>query len=395
MKIVILNVKYSPNLGDGAIAECLEKQLKDRIDGLNITSLDIGGMSDYGLGGSIVQAGLMRKLEKYLPPSLINNIKSFILPSIVKFKYANLWKPILRDCDLIIIGGGQLFMDVDHYFPSRLLIATSLTKKNIPIIVYAVGVSELWTKRGVKMINNIFNYGNLIKAYVRDVKSTVNWHKNINDIKPDIVRDPAFLSKDTYGNIRKEIHPSGRKIVAFGVSDPADLKKHSTNTVVLESIASYLDVIETLVESGFYVKLFTNGFDYYFLDKINKESSSMSKSVKQYIQFCDRARKPYELVEQIASSDVLVANRLHANIIAYSYKIPNIGLGWDTKLKSFFDVINRQDYIITENESVSENIISKVKKTIAVGIDEDMHSDVMKEAKLNFDDLANTIKSSM
>ncbi|MNF57022.1 Polysaccharide pyruvyl transferase [compost metagenome] len=60
----------------------------------------------------------------------------------------------------------------------------------------------------------------------------------------------------------------------------------------------------------------------------------------------DKPKTPSDLVNTINRYDLIVAHRLHANIIAYSLGITSIGLRWDTKLHSFFKSINREHLFI-------------------------------------------------
>ena len=43
MKIALLNVKFSPNLGDGLLSECLERELAEALPGATVVSIDLAG----------------------------------------------------------------------------------------------------------------------------------------------------------------------------------------------------------------------------------------------------------------------------------------------------------------------------------------------------------------
>ena len=62
---------------------------------------------------------------------------------------------------------------------------------------------------------------------------------------------------------------------------------------------------------------------------------------------------PEELAHLISSYDAIVAHRLHANIIAYSYAIPHVGLGWDTKMEGFFEATSRDEFLISSFETAA------------------------------------------
>ncbi|MEL6386946.1 MAG: polysaccharide pyruvyl transferase family protein, partial [Pseudomonadota bacterium] len=63
MKLCIFNVKYSPNLGDGVIADCLEAALRRHLPGADIQSCDLAGRTAFGEGLNRSRALAMRTLD--------------------------------------------------------------------------------------------------------------------------------------------------------------------------------------------------------------------------------------------------------------------------------------------------------------------------------------------
>jgi hypothetical protein len=47
-RIVIFNVKYSSNLGDGLIALCLESAIRTALPGAAVDSQDLAGRTKFG-----------------------------------------------------------------------------------------------------------------------------------------------------------------------------------------------------------------------------------------------------------------------------------------------------------------------------------------------------------
>lgn len=398
MKVVILNVKYSPNLGDGVIAECLESQLKTNDSELEVVSLDIGGMSGFQQGGSILGSKLsIMRLVKKLPQPIKKILFRWLMPIVIYFKYRKLWSDVVSDADALIIGGGHLFMDVDHYFPMRLKVASSFAKFNTPIFVHSVGVSKKMSVGGNKMFVSIFENCKLYWASVRDENSFVNWKKNFNLLDPVICRDPGLLSFKTYNfnNVRNQ-RDEQLKVIGLGVSDPASMVPHSDSSegVVCGEISFYIEAIKSLTKY-YEVKVFTNGEDYEFLGRVEQAIAHLPINIKDKVQVLPRPTIPKQLVEIIVGCDLIIAHRLHANIISYSYQIPHIGLGWDDKLKSFFKYIDREEFLIIKNLENSEALLAKVKKAYAVGINQNTHSKIIDDSSLGITTLYNEIKSSI
>lgn len=391
MKIGILNIKYGPNLGDGAIAECIESQLKLAIPDVQIVAIDIGGREDFGAEGSIVGAkmSLTTRLG-FLPKCVQSFIKTTFMPPMIKHKYAQQWHEKLHDCDAIIIGGGHLLMDVDLYFPYRIMLAVLQTKPGTPIFVHGVGVSKIWTKRGIKCFRDAFNHGKLISASVRDKQSLDNWNELFPGVKASLCRDPAILAAECYGPINRE-HQRTKKLIAVGVADKDSMRQHADKDmpVIYGEISSYLDLVEKLDSIGYEVMLFTNGADDDYLQKVSAALHANKPELAKRVKVAPKAIKPSELVKQIVSADLLIAHRLHANILAYAYGVPGIGLSWDRKLTSFFEANGRTKYLVC-NEADVDRIPAMVEELLAAGnLD---NSFLVNEAKAGSTTLTSSIK---
>jgi polysaccharide pyruvyl transferase WcaK-like protein len=93
-------------------------------------------------------------------------------------------------------------------------------------------------------------------------------------------------------------------------------------------------------------------------------------------------------VKWIATQDLLIAHRLHANIVAYSCGVPHIGLGWDPKLKNFFESVGRGDFIISKDVTDPRTIPDLAARTVREGIDADKHKKVLDETRATIANLA-------
>ena len=394
MKIRILNIKYGPNLGDGAIAECLEHQLRQSFSNIDIGSLDIGGRNDFGAEGSIVGArlGLTQRLG-FLPNSVQSLIKTTLMPPMVENKYGQMWRKELLGCDAVIIGGGHLLMDVDLYFPYRIMLAIMQLPRGTPIFVHGVGVSKIWTPRGRACFERAFKHGRLISVSVRDKQSLDNWNGLFPNIKATLCRDPAILAADCYGDFPTNKN-SARNRIAFGVADKRSMRQHADKDmpIVCAEIDSYVEMVQQLHDDGHDVTLFTNGADDDYLQKVAGALRKANPNLADEIAVAPRPSRPVDLVRLIANADVLIAHRLHANILAYAYGIPGIGLGWDRKLSSFFEASGRSECLIrTEDEAKMVPVL--VNKLLSAGpVD---HFAMINEARVGSQRLMHSIKDAL
>ena len=386
MKIVLINAKYSANLGDGALSECLEDQIQKRITGSVVSSIDISGSDDFGGHNSMVAGSPMKGIFNIVPDCIQKIIRYTLRPILVRKRFSQKWKEQLEGVDAIVIGGGHLFMDVQRYFPTRILIAVESAAKGTPVFVHAVGVSKKFTKVGQKYFNKAFNHGRFVSGSVRDADSQQKWNSHFNP-QARISWDPALLAFDTYKYSSEDKSQRDRKIVALGVSDPSDMMAHADNQddMIGTGISFFIDTATLLVKEGFNVSLFTNGADQDYLDQVIEALTSQDDDIRQRVSVMPRALKPIELVRQIEQADILVAHRLHANILAYSYKVPSVGLMWDQKVASFFKITRREEYLV--NESSPAQVIEKVKSAVVDGVDEFWHKKVISDTKSSIDRL--------
>jgi len=226
------------------------------------------------------------------------------------------------------------------------------------------------------------------------VQSMTNWTAQFKDPAPSLARDPGILAIDVY-NVQSNLKPTRHADIkgaktALGVSDMGDLTAHANGgTVVGGSIAFYLSLCRELVKDGTAVTLFTNGApdDMLYMDNIRsiveKDSGLQGK-----VKFLPRVLTSTALVKWIATQDLLIAHRLHANIIAYSCGVPHIGLGWDPKLKSFFNSVGRDDFIISMDVANPRIIPDLAARSVREGIDEDRHKKVLDETRATIANLA-------
>ena len=391
MKIALINVKYSPNLGDGVIAECLEAELKSRIPGASVVSIDVGGRDTFGSGGSLVGKGLglMRRV-KTLPQWLQQRLYVHLLPLLVKARYGKAWREQLSDCDAVVIGGGQLFQDVDLYFPMRIACALRCAPKGVNLCVYAVGVSKAWSRHAARFFDSAFRHGNLRFVAVRDRASQQHWARHFPALAAHVARDPGLLAADHYGKRTEKRAASGKKVLAIGVSDLYELQQHSASAA--DVAFGHVDFYRTLVEKladAFELRLFTNGadLDNAFIEKIARSFDGNSGPGRHAATFLVPPRTPQELVSQISEADVVISHRLHANIIAYSYGIPTVGLGWDNKLKSFFEATGRLDAYVGASETDIDTVVRKIHEALAKGYDENLRSEVIADTRKAIDRL--------
>ena len=147
------------------------------------------------------------------------------------------------------------------------------------------------------------------------------------------------------------------------------------------------------MSGGFDVRCFTNGAGED--EKLLAAARHQLLEVDHYgkhVTFARRCETPLELSQLIATCDAIVAHRLHATIIAYSYRVPAIGLRWDDKVPAFFESVGRGAYVVEfDNDNVIQIAVS-VSTAITEGIDAKVHARVLSETVRGIDRLVDAME---
>ncbi|NQY17009.1 polysaccharide pyruvyl transferase family protein [Alteromonas sp.] len=226
MKIIIFNVKYSDNLGDGVIAECIEKTLESSFKNCTVKSVDMSGRENFGTVGAISSISssnfilsVLRIFYNVLPSLVKEKLFVRVSAKIIEKHLKPRWAQEVESSDIVIIGGGQIFSDKLLYFPLRLSQLSKVLKaKSKPAAIYGVGVNENFDKKSLRLFTSLTNYKNLFFVSVRDKDSRHSWERNFDKIEPRFTRDPALLVADVYKeSIDKNDSTYDTKVIGISV----------------------------------------------------------------------------------------------------------------------------------------------------------------------------------
>jgi polysaccharide pyruvyl transferase WcaK-like protein len=350
MKVVTFNVKYSANLGDGVIAECLEAELARRLTDIRIEALDLSGRINRDNPARSNRRVLALKALQKMPAILRDVLVEGLLRLHLRSKCRPVWREALRDADLAIVGGGQLIQDGDLNFPVKLsIVASECRRNNVPIALFGLGVAESRSRRGAALISSLLHSDELVFAGVRDGESARRLRQR--RVKGVVVTpDPGLLASRLWpltARRRRE-----RPLVGVGITHPVILQHHGEGQPDDTTAKGlYRSLIRRLLASGYDVTCFSNGAreDQTYLDGV---VGSMMTNADERLTRAPDCKTPQELAELVGSFDAVIAHRLHACILAYSYRVVHVGLSWDPKLAAFFANVGRSQYLVDFNDDV-------------------------------------------
>lgn len=400
MKVVLLNIKYSPNLGDGVIAECLETALRARLPGAAVESCDLAGRTDFARRRSHLRRQAL-KIFALSPPPVSRLLSRLAVAGALRWTLKPYFENRLEGADVVVVGGGQLFADANLNFPAKVNAALAAAKAaGAAVALHSVGVETGWSPDGARLFKDALLGADLRAVSVRDDLSQRNWRDHLDGAAlpaPVLGYDPALLAASVYGVTRDAQKAGGaRPTIGLCVTASQTLALHARRKTHGErKLGDFFTALaEKLRLEGFDVTVFTNGAaDDEDLLQSCFPAPAAAGSGKGALRIAPRAVQPRELVTTISEADVIVGHRLHANIIAFALGAPHVGLAWNRKVDAFFALTGRGDFLLSAERDPVDAIVEKTKAALAEGLDDALRRRIIDEAGGAIDALADVIRA--
>lgn len=373
-RIVLFGLPFSPNVGDGVIADCLAYALVQQMPGVTIQTIDLAGRTGPGKG--LVRRGPALFLLGHLSPGLRQHVVAFALRRLLR-RLGPDWTHAVKGADFVLFGGGQILSDVDLNFPLKLDAAARIaTAAGVPMGIVAAGVAANWSARGAALFATL-GQGDLRHVALRDAGSIAHWTAQMPQAGlpvPVLCRDPGLLAAQCYGlagpDGRGQPSPDDAP-VGVGIADPAELALHADMGIGdrVGLMGFYADLVLALGQRGTRVRLFCNGADddAAFMEQLFLSPRLTALRHAGLVEMAPRPATGAELAQIIAGCHAVVAHRLHACIVAYTLGRPFVGLAWDSKLDGFLQSVGLQDRLGDAAEG-AESVVRQLDQAITCGI---------------------------
>jgi polysaccharide pyruvyl transferase WcaK-like protein len=375
-KIILFNLHYSPNLGDGLIGACMVHALSTLRPGAQVVPIDISGRNGFG-AVTVRNRNLALKVLRVLPLGLRQRVVHRRLSALLD-GVEDRWRKALDGAGMALIGGGQLFSDADLNFPVKMdRVGQLLAEAGVPAAIHAVGVSENWTPWGRRLFSRLCE-ADLRAVGVRDAPSLAAWRAQAGGDCPGarLTRDPGLLSEAAFGP------RAPGQAIALGITAPDILSYHADAGVAGGGgIAFYEELALSLVARAGRVRLFCNGADEdaAALAAVAGRPAIQGAIAAGQIECARVPATPKELVDTVATCRAVISHRLHACILGHAYGRPVVGMGWDRKVESFFDSVGLESCFVGRTGAAPATVADIMVSAIANGVDRDRQAAVIRD----------------
>lgn len=362
IRICFLGLYKESNLGDTVITQCTEKLYEQNFrKSLIVTRLYLNKAEEDAEKNWFILK--INSLIYHLTPQRI--YKKFHERE-VKLLSTLYFKRNIRNCDAVVVNGGGLIKYTTQFFGLSLNSLLNCCKiKKVPVILNAVGV-EGYEERNNKCqyLKKTLHIPSLIYISTRDDINTlrIKYFDDILQIPVRAVSDSAVWASEIYGVKKRD----ESNIIGLGIAWFDIFSSHGYKVTGKETALLYETIAQLLIERGYKVQLFTNGYErdndaaHEIYSKLKRKGIDVTMEVPN---------NDVELIEIISKYKSIIATRLHSCIIAYSLNIPALGLVWNPKLLFWGKNINRVKWYINLEESSADYIIDMLDSAVSEGYD--------------------------
>jgi polysaccharide pyruvyl transferase WcaK-like protein len=283
------------------------------------------------------------------------------------------WRPVYRGglvgSDVVVIGGGNLLTDIDLNFPKKLAaVLDESARRKLPVHIFAVGVANVWSPAGLRILRRAFSMARIESVCVRDEESRLNFNRLFADSSGRealLARDPGLLIS-RYRD--KALKSGSREIVGLCLTSAIAVRYHSKQTVSDQYLIRwYIEVAVHLARAGYAVRPFTTGSpeDVGFAEPIIAKIGGMAGVVDAQL----RPGQPSSLADVVSNCNLIIAFRMHALIAASSYGVPVLALRWDPKVDSFMNSLGNSGNVFDVQNLRPTKIVQVARRIIAQELD--------------------------
>lgn len=388
MKIALISLYMSHNLGDHLIIKCSEYLLR-RVapeEAFDFIECDLFGRVERTakiytparhpafdrskdpsrlrkLVRRVVQTGrrmargkavrdLFARLEWETDPNYAPRVRAY-------------YRDIVRDADLVMFaGGGIIEYSYNHYQGAIELIVREARRAKKPVVFNAVGLVGACDPADLpfRTMRRALLSPNVRLITVRDHVDLMNRRYLGGAKTARLVADAAVWASEAFG-----IQADPRPVIGVGLVRENAFDSYSRSIPYPNLLEMYRALLSELTARGHAWKLFGNGFenDQEFGEKLLGRLG-MDPSL-----LIARPTECRELLETIAGFQGIVTFRLHSCISAYSLGVPAVVVSWNDKVDDFMKIIGFAERALSGERANAAEIVRQMECAISQPYDEE------------------------
>ncbi|MCL2013537.1 MAG: polysaccharide pyruvyl transferase family protein [Oscillospiraceae bacterium] len=334
---------------------------KPKVDILLLTNRDSDNVGDQVIEACDISliAAIMKNLNiKKKGYKIRSRAASFI-----KNENDAVIRKTIKETDVILFGGAPLF-NYDHqsFYANTAKTIKFAQEQNKPVVFSAIGIEGYSDKnKKCQILKEALNLPCVKQITTRD---DVDSLKKYNSTVPTgLVSDPAVFSSTVFKRIAST-HKSGTKRIGLFAARKGLCLDNRISFDAKSQMNLWEETVAVLEEKGYDYRFITTG---HFSDEsfmVHMSDSGKFKNEK----FVFNMNTPEDLIKEIARCDAIIAFRLHANIIAYSYDIPAVGLIWNPKIPFFYERIEYPERAVNVVGCNGELLVAALEDAIENGV---------------------------
>ena len=271
----------------------------------------------------------------------------------------------VRDCDLVILGGGGLLQDYwgmeigDLFRPgvpaSYSTYAAFAALFDKPLVLYGIGVGPLATSEGRRWARLIAEEARLIT--VRDAESKALLEEvGVDGGRIHVTADPAFRMAIRAADLGMDRPVLGVAIRNWNVG----VNSEAWEAELAAALEGFLD---------------RTGGSILFLpfeckgagaedDVAAARQMQLRVRLRERTAVFEPAGDPAQLAGAIAACDAVVAMRYHAALFAIRWGIPVAGLIYDPKIRHLFTAAGAEKYTIDVSALRADDLLARIEQAL-------------------------------
>lgn len=380
MKILVIGLYYSNNLGDAVICDCVAFLLKRQFPEAEIEICDFLDRTDFARPKEVPLKSQIKQGERIR----LRLAASRFTPFDKEFSHEkkalrraeeHIRQWCQRDYDLVVFGGGEIYMDFLALYVEAFV--RGFAEKGTPVIFNAGGVGPSASRKIRQHLSQALMAEHVKWISCRDDSDFVEKVLLCHRKKAVTTYDPALWCREAYCMKPTEFKPDAME----GTSGPVGLGVMYAYNLPFHAVTQFwIRLIEEMDRRKIHWKIFVNGsgsdvsYARYVFSRLPDSNRSFEECCAEI------PRKPDELVRVVAGFRSLISFRLHSHIIAAALGIPSVAVVWDNKLRFFFRRIGHEERCCSFHTR-AEAVLDKLKNAEVEGVDASLIDLQKKEAE--------------